>query len=175
MSLTPLACRSGPLAGCAFESLNSDCFCVTLDTEALRRALQSSQLQQPDLFALIEERCPLLFAARPVFITQTQRGRMAQVIRIVTSVVALPGYREVVPARAPAITRHDPGGVQGVFFGYDFHVAEGGFGLIEINAGAGGAMLNVVLARAKRLPSRASGDGACGQYDGSGHREDVPL
>jgi hypothetical protein len=37
-----------------------------------------------------------------------------------------------------------------VFFGYDFHVTEGGFGLIEINTNAGGAMLNAVLARAQR-------------------------
>ena len=148
MSLTPPACRSGPLADCAVESLNRECFCITLDTAALRAALQS-QLQQPNLFALIEERCPYLFAARPVFITPAQRERMAQVVRAVTSVVALPGYREAVLARAPAIARHDPGGAQGVFFGYDFHVAEESFGLIEINTNAGGAMLNVVLARAQ--------------------------
>ena len=50
----------------------------------------------------------------------------------------------------PAIARHDPGGAKGVFFGYDFHVAGGGFGLIEINTNTGGAMLNAVLARAHR-------------------------
>jgi hypothetical protein len=143
------SCGAGLSAGCAVESLNSECFCITLDSAALRNALQS-QLQQPDLFALIEERCPHLFAARPVFITQAQRERMAQVVRTVASVVALSGYREAVLARAPAIARHDPGGAQGVFFGYDFHVTEAGFGLIEINTNAGGAMLNVVLARAQR-------------------------
>ncbi len=149
VSRVPPACHSAPLDGCGVESLNSRCFCITLDTEALRAALQS-QLQQPDLFALIEERCPHLFAGRPVFISQAQRERMAQVVRAVDSVVALPGYREVALARAPEIARHDPGGAQGVFFGYDFHVAEGGFGLIEINTNAGGAMLNIVLARAQR-------------------------
>jgi hypothetical protein len=143
------SCGSGLFAGCAAESLNRECFCKTLDSAALRDALQS-QLHQPDLFALIEERCPHLFAARPVFITQTQRERMAQVVRTVASVVALPSYREAVLAHAPAIAGHDPGGAQGVFFGYDFHVAEGGFGLIEINTNAGGAMLNVILARAQR-------------------------
>lgn len=147
----PQVDRLGPIDGCAVESLNSECFCITLDTDALRRALQSQlQLQQPDLYALIEERCPHLFAARPVFITQQQRERMVEVVHTVASVVALPGYRESVLGWAPEIARHDPGGAQGVFFGYDFHVAEGGFGLIEINTNAGGAMLNVVLARAQR-------------------------
>jgi hypothetical protein len=47
----------------------------------------------------------------------------------------------------PAIARHDPAGVKGVFFGYDFHVAQSSFGLTEINTHAGGAMLNAVLAR----------------------------
>ena len=75
---------------------------------------------------------------------------MAQVVRAVESVVALPAYRAEVLSRAPAIARHDPGGARGVFFGYDFHVTESGFGLIEINTNAGGAMLNSVLARAQR-------------------------
>jgi hypothetical protein len=74
---------------------------------------------------------------------------MAEVIRAIESVVALPAYRELVLARSPAIAAHDPGGARWVFFGYDFHVTEGGFGLIEINSNAGGAMLNAVLARAQ--------------------------
>ena len=143
------ACHSRSLAGCAIESINSDCFCITLDPAALRRALQS-QLQQPDLFDLIKERCPHLFAANPVFITPAHRQRMAEIVRAVAEVVTLPAYREAVLASAPAIARHDPGGAIGVFLGYDFHVTEGGLGLIEINTNAGGAMLNVALARAQR-------------------------
>ncbi len=143
------ACRSRSLAGCAIESLNSDCFCITLDPTSLRRALQS-QFQHPDLFDLIEARCPHLFSANPVFITPANRERMAEIIRTVTSVVALPTYREAVLASAPDIARHDPGGAIGVFFGYDFHVTEGGLGLIEINSNAGGAMLSIALARAQR-------------------------
>ncbi|WP_235801926.1 hypothetical protein [Halopseudomonas pelagia] len=34
--------------------------------------------------------------------------------------------------------------------GYDFHVAQDAFGLIEINTNAGGAMLNALVARAQR-------------------------
>jgi hypothetical protein len=76
--------------------------------------------------------------------------RMAQVVRAVESVVALPAFREQALADAPAIPRVGPGGAQGVFFGYDFHLDHGRLGLIEINTNAGGAMLNAVLARAQR-------------------------
>lgn len=137
------------LAGVSIETLNSRCFCISLDAAALRDALESS-LGQPGLFELVQQRCPYLFAAHPVFIAPAHLQRMAAVIRAIESVVALPAYRELVLARSPAIARQNPGGAKGVFFGYDFHIAEGAFGLIEINSNAGGAMLNAVLARAQR-------------------------
>ncbi|MDP2255550.1 MAG: hypothetical protein Q8K05_05760 [Polaromonas sp.] len=148
------------------EALNSACFCISLDTGALGRALES-EIGQPGLFELVRERCPYLFAARPVFVSQAHLARMAELVRAIESVVALPAYRAQVLAQAPAIARHDPGGARGVFFGYDFHVTEGGFGLIEINTNAGGAMLNAVLTRAQRaccpamehlLPTPATAD-----------------
>ena len=129
--------------------LNSECFCISLDTLLLRQALES-EIGEPGLFDLIQQRCPYLFATRPVFLSRKHALRMAQVVQAIKSVVALPAYRDEVLATAPAIARHDPGGARGVFFGYDFHVAENSFGLIEINTNAGGAMLNAVLARAQR-------------------------
>ncbi len=146
---SPPAATPAEFAALALETPNSECFCVSLDTAALRAALES-EIGQPGLFELIQQRCPYLFAARPVFVSPAHVARMVQVIQAVESVVALPAYREAVLARSPAIARHDPGGARGVFFGYDFHVTEGGFGLIEINSNAGGAMLNAVLARAQR-------------------------
>ncbi|MDP3815407.1 hypothetical protein [Pseudomonas sp.] len=143
------ASASAALAEVSIETLNSRCFCISLDHEALRAALEST-LGQPGLFELVRERCPYLFAAHPVFVAPAQLERMAELIRAIESVVALPAYRELVLARSPAIARHDPGGAKGVFFGYDFHITEDGFGLIEINSNAGGAMLNAVLARAQR-------------------------
>ncbi|MNF37235.1 hypothetical protein D3C85_215370 [compost metagenome] len=143
------ASAAAALTGVSIETLNSRCFCIGLDPEALRDALEST-LGQPGLFELVQQRCPYLFAAHPVFIAPAHLQRMAEVIRAVESVVALPAYREQVLARSPAIARHAPGGAKGVFFGYDFHVTEGAFGLIEINSNAGGAMLNAVLARAQR-------------------------
>ncbi|MDQ6679442.1 MAG: hypothetical protein M3Y67_00560 [Pseudomonadota bacterium] len=136
-------------AGGSIEALNSDCFCISLDHEALRSALES-EIGQPGLFDLVQQRCPNLFAARPVFLSHAHTSRMGQVVRAVEEVVALPAYRAEVLARSPAIARHDPGGARGVFFGYDFHLTDSAFGLIEINTNAGGAMLNSVLARAQR-------------------------
>ncbi len=151
----------------AMEVLNSECFCISLDTSALRQALES-EIGEPGLFDLIQQRCPYLFATRPVFLSREHMARMAQVVRAIESIVGMPAYRDEVLATAPAIARHDPGGAKSVFFGYDFHVTEGGFGLIEINTNAGGAMLNAVLARAQRAccasvtgllpPSVAAGD-----------------
>ncbi len=133
----------------SMELLNSECFCISLDTSALRQALES-EIGEPGLFDLIQQRCPYLFATRPVFLSHEHMLRMARVVQAIESVVALPAYRDEVLAAAPAIARHDPGGAKGVFFGYDFHVADNSFGLIEINTNAGGAMLNTVLARAQR-------------------------
>lgn len=132
----------------AIERLNSNCFCISLEDGAIKQALKSD-LDAPDIFALIEERCPYLFSARPVFVSRIQTERMAQVIRAIESVVALPAYRELIFSRASAIARHDPGGATGVFFGYDFHLHEDSVGLIEINTNAGGAMLSALLARAQ--------------------------
>lgn len=131
------------------SALNSGCFCISLDDHALHHALES-ELGQPGLFALVQERCPYLFAARPVFISAEHRERMAAVVRAVESVVALPAWRELALAQAPAIARQHPGHSRGVFFGFDFHIHHDQLGLIEINTNAGGAMLNAVLARAQR-------------------------
>jgi hypothetical protein len=130
------------------ELLNSGCFCISLDRGALRRALES-EMGSPGLARLVEERCPHLFAARPVFVSDVHLEKMSQLIQAVESVVALPAYRNAVLDAAPVIARHDHGGAKGVFLGYDFHIDQSGIGLIEINTNAGGAMLNAVLARAQ--------------------------
>ena len=130
------------------ERLNRDCFCISLDRQALAHALES-ELGGPGLFELVRERCPFLFAQQPVFLSSAYLDRMANVVRAVEAVTALPAYQEAVLARAPMIARHDPA-TKGVFLGYDFHLDGGRLGLIEINTNAGGAMLNAALARAQR-------------------------
>ena len=129
------------------ERLNKQCFCLSLNQAALHDAL-SAALGSAEIVRLVEERCPYLFAARPIFVSDTQTQRMAELVTAVEAVVALPAYRQRILADAPPIARHDPGGAKGVFFGYDFHVRDDRIGLIEINTNAGGAMLNALLARA---------------------------
>ncbi len=136
-------------SGHAIELLNSKCFCISLPDGAMKRALKE-ELAAPEIFSLIEERCPHLFAAQPVFVSASQTERMAEVMRAIESVVAMASYRAEILANAPDIVRHDPGGAKGVFFGYDFHLYHDHLGLIEVNTNAGGAMLNAVLARAQR-------------------------
>lgn len=130
------------------ETLNNECFCISLDKEALRRALEADPAAH-GLHRMIEERCPHLFAALPVFVSRQHVDEMAGVIQAVEEVVALPAYREAALAWAPGIARHGPGAT-GAFIGYDFHIGAAGPRLIEINTNAGGALLNVILARAQR-------------------------
>lgn len=134
------------------DSLNRDCHCVSLDREALRRALEADPASS-GLHDLIAERCPHLFASLPLFVSREHVRQMGEVIGAVERVVALPDYRETALAWAPEIARHDPG-AKGVFIGYDFHLAPEGPRLIEINTNAGGALLNAVLARAQRACCR---------------------
>ena len=142
------ATHGTPTGEGTIERLNRDCFCISLDPEALAHALES-ELGEPGMFGLVRERCPFLFAQQPVFLAGRYLDRMASVVRAVEAVIVLPAYREAVLARAPAIARHEPA-TKGAFLGYDFHLDAGRLGLIEINTNAGGAMLNVALARAQR-------------------------
>ena len=155
------ACSScaAALADFPVQSINSACFCVTLEDGAVKQAL-AAQLASPEVFELIEERCPHLFSARPVFLSARQIESMAELIHAIELVMAMPSYRAHVLGSAAASARHDPRGVLGVFFGYDFHVDDDGIGLIEINTNAGGALLNTVLARAQRSCCAAMGDTA---------------
>ncbi len=56
------------------ESMNSGCYCISRDQVALRAALEE-QLGSPDLVAMVEERCPFLFSAMPVFVSEAQTVR----------------------------------------------------------------------------------------------------
>ena len=136
------------------ENFNRECFCISLDEQVLARSMAQG-IDNPELFELVQGRLPLLFSARPVVLPRAQLERMAQLIKALESVAALPAYREEVLARSDPIARH-PTPAKSVFMGYDFHVHEHGegqaqgFGLIEVNTNAGGALLNALLARAQR-------------------------
>ena len=107
--------------------LNGEC----LDWAGMHHdALCSALAAQGDFwFELVKERCPHLFAAAPVFISELQLQQMRAVIAAVEEVVGVP----------------EPHAELGVFYGYDFHLNEQGAHLIEINTNAGGGFLNALL------------------------------
>jgi DNA-binding transcriptional MerR regulator len=107
--------------------LNGECFdWASMDNEALQRAIHA---QGDDWSGLVKERCPHVFAAAPVFISELQLQQMRAVIAAVEEVAGVPEAKSAL----------------GVFYGYDFHLNEQGVHLIEINTNAGGAFLNALL------------------------------
>jgi len=147
------------------DRLNSDCQCLSLDSEALARELGHA----PDgaaLAAMIADDRPHLFSGAAVFVSGEHVRLMAQTIAAVERVVALPAWRRHALAYAPEVARYEPA-ARGVFLGYDFHLGARGPQLIEINTNAGGALLNALLARAQyaccdamqaHLPGALAGD-----------------
>ncbi len=150
---SPIQVSQGPPdardKGQGVEPLNSQCFCISLDSEALKRELETNAGTHR-LSPMIMANYPNMFAGMPVFVSRHHRERMAAIIAAVESVVALPAYREIVLKGAPAITQFDGSGAKGVFLSYDFHLAGAEQKLIEINTNAGGALLNAALARAQK-------------------------
>ena len=135
--------------GSTASALNEACFCISLDQAALANAI-SDQLCNPELRELLNSRCPHVFAARPVFVSPQRLSQVAEVIQAIEQTVRLPAWQAHALNSAPAVARHTPRGARGVFLGYDFHLDEEKLGLIEVNTNAGGAMLNLLLARAQR-------------------------
>lgn len=129
------------------EQLNAQCFCRTLDREAVAAAF-ARESEQPELGILLRDERRHLFSNVSVFVTDDMFDRMAGAVRAIGSVAALPQYRDHVLRWAPPIAHRDHGPA-GTFMGYDFHLGDDGPKLIEINTNAGGAFINAVLARAQ--------------------------
>ncbi len=128
--------------------LNRDCLCTSIDPAAMQREL-ATVLGNDDLYHSIRTTRPHLFSATAVFITPDQVHNMRAVVKAVETVTVTSAYRNAALARASATAAHDPR-APGVFLGYDFHLGAHGPRLIEINTNAGGALLNVYLARAQK-------------------------
>lgn len=111
--------------------------CLIPDFSKLRRECESEGVAFP----------AAMFSPYRVQVSKEHAEKMAKIVRAIERVVAMEAYREKVLQWAPSIARFDPV-VYGVFFGYDFHLGESGPRLIEINTNAGGAYLNILLARA---------------------------
>ena len=130
------------------NALNRDCHCVSLDAAALGNEIKT-YLGQAGYYDALAVSHPHLFSSMAVFISRTDVERMRAIIDAVEQVVAVDGYRQRALAVTDSIARFDPVS-PGAFMGYDFHLGAQGPKLIEINTNAGGALLNVVLARATR-------------------------
>lgn len=130
----------------AADQLNRDCFCVTLDMAALETALRA-QINDDALAEIMTAR-PHLFAHSPVFLPESDRLVMREIVAAIEAAAQNPQFVRRVLKHAPAIASHDFG-PRGVFMSYDFHMGENGPKLIEINTNAGGAFLNALLARAQ--------------------------
>jgi hypothetical protein len=130
------------------KRLNQDCFCMTLDRNALCRALEK-EVGDPAFCSTFIETRPHLFSNIPLFLAESDISGMIRIVHAIESASRLAGYRDTVLSRAPEIARRDFG-PRGVFMGYDFHLAEEGPRLIEINTNAGGAFLNSVLFKAQQ-------------------------
>jgi hypothetical protein len=130
------------------EVLNRGCSCITVNEEALRRALEAD-LAEAGLPAPLVDSHPNLFAESPVFLSRRHVTRMAEIIDAIEVAIRTEGYREAIAQWTPADAAREPG-ASGVFFGYDFHLGPEGPRLIEINTNAGGALFNTYLAKAQR-------------------------
>ena len=112
--------------------LNGECLdWAGMDAQALQDGLKA---QGEEWYGLVSERCPHLFAAAPVFISDLQLQQM----------------RQVIAAAEQALGVSEKEAPLGVFYGYDFHLNAQGVHLIEINTNAGGAFLNALLIDSQR-------------------------
>lgn len=126
---------------------NAECRCVSLDREAMHKALRQ-QLADDFLYRMLVEERPHQFAESLVLVAESSIRRQRDIIAAIESVIAMPAYQQRVLAYAPGTAQFTPK-AHGVFFGYDFHLSPKGPQLIEINSNAGGALLNAILVRAQ--------------------------
>ena len=141
------------------NQLNQECYCRTLDRKVLNTSLQD-QLAETRNNPIGANELNKLFSATPVFVPKTEIETMVRIVAAIESAAKLPSYQQQVLSWAPKIAAFDPGPI-GAFMGYDFHLGSDGPQLIEINTNAGGAFLNVALARAQKQcchPSEQSAD-----------------
>jgi hypothetical protein len=130
------------------ELLNQECFCITLDRDALCAALEREVGDAEFCTTFIRAR-PHLFSNAPVFISESETIEMLRIVRAIEAATKLPGYQRAALSWAPEMAQHDFG-PRGAFMGFDFHVTAAGPRLIEVNTNAGGAFLNALLADAQR-------------------------
>ena len=78
----------------ASERLNQACFCITLDRDALARALEQ-EVGDPDFHAAFISTRPHLFSDASVFISRSQASEMLRIVRAIEAATGLAGYQDM--------------------------------------------------------------------------------
>ena len=148
---TPSVQSSNLAAGAeTARALNEHCACITLDRTKLKNELaREFEGGEPEFPALASQSIATLFSDTTMFVSSVNLGQIKQFVAAHQRITALPGWRLAALSDAPEIARH-ASAAQGVLMGYDFHLSTHGPQLIEVNTNAGGALLNMALARAQR-------------------------
>ena len=129
--LTSSTTNSIPSCEQNVQQLNSHCYKVVLNKAGLLRELE--QKDAINLYPMIVEDRPHLFAESVVFVTENSIKKQLDIIAAIERTIALPAYQESVLAYGPDSAKFMPQ-ASGVFFGYDFHLSDEGPKLIEINS-----------------------------------------
>ncbi len=142
---------------------NRNCFCITLDREALSAALDH-EAGDTGFYEAFDNSRPHLFSNVPVFLSKSVIEEMRGIVDAIEAATKLPGYRDTVLSWAPEIAQQDFGPA-GALMGYDFHLGDDGPKLIEVNTNAGGAFLNALLAKAQKACCAEVEQGLIGTRD----------
>jgi hypothetical protein len=128
------------------RGLNKDCACSTLDKALLEKEFS----RHPDLKSFYQDlkaTRPHLFSNTSVFLSQKDFDQLTHFSQVLEKTIQNSTFQSMVLSYAPEIAQK-ASLQKGVFMGLDFHLNEDGPKLIEINTNAGGAYLNLLLARA---------------------------
>jgi hypothetical protein len=74
------------------ELLNQECFCITLDRDALCDALER-EVGDAEFCATFIRTRPHLFSNAPVFISKSETMEMLRIVRAIEAATKLPGYQ----------------------------------------------------------------------------------
>jgi hypothetical protein len=124
-------------------SVNRHCICKTLDVDKLKLMLN----KEFDFDLFFKDR-PNLFSNTGIYLSKDDFKNISELIHDIETVIATENFQSLVLGHAPKVAS-TPTKSKGVFMGYDFHLTNSGPKLIEINTNAGGAYLNLILARAQ--------------------------
>jgi hypothetical protein len=114
------------------EKLNRECRCTTLCEKTLQEKLTGIRVARPNLFS-----------ETTTYLSENDYVQIKELIRVSEKIISDPFYQQTI------LERKSTPYASGVFMGYDFHLTDEGARLIEINTNAGGAYLNLILARSQ--------------------------